>query len=104
MAKESYIQRNDAEFSAQLTTFKNVIPDYAGVLSVDPAAVTSEAADAEYFAWCLQLQELMRNGSQQASTWKSLIRLGGKPPASGARRGATSPHTLRHFSWRGGWS
>ena len=84
MAKEDYIQRNDADFSAQLTTFKNVIPDYATVLDLTPAAVTAQAADADYFAWCLQLQELLRNTAQQSSTWKTLIRTGGTPPATGA--------------------
>ena len=84
MAKDSYIQRNDADFSAQLTTFKNVIPDYATLLNLDPGIVTAQAADADYFAWCLQLQELLRNTAQQSSTWKTLIRNGGTPPATGA--------------------
>ena len=84
MAKADYIKQNDADFSAQLITFKNVIPDYSTILDVTPAAVSAQAADADYFAWCLQLQELLRNSSQQASTWKTLIRNGGTPPASGA--------------------
>src|SRR4029079_11823787 len=84
MAKESYIQRNDADFSAQLITFKNVIGDYATLLNLDPAVVTAQATDADYFAWCLQLQELLRNTAQQASGWKTLMRNGGTPPASGA--------------------
>ena len=57
MAKSDYIQQNDADFSAQLTAFKNTIPDYAGILDVDAATVTAQAADADYFAWCLQLQD-----------------------------------------------
>ena len=84
MAKADYIKQNDAEFSAQLITFKNVIPDYAPLLNLDPAAVAAQAADADYFAWCLQLQELLRNTAQQASGWKTLIRIGGTLPATGA--------------------
>ena len=84
MPKTDYISQNDAEFSAQLITFRNVIPDYATLLNLDPAVVTAQAADAEYFAWCLQLQELLRNTGQQASGWKTLMRNGGTPPASGA--------------------
>ena len=85
MPKTDYISQNDAEFSAQLITFKNTIGDYSGLLALDPAAVAGQAADADYFTYCLQLQELMRNASQQASTWKSLIRNGGTPPASGEK-------------------
>ncbi len=84
MAKEDFIKQNDTEFSAQLITFKNVIADYTGVLALAPAAVTEQGADADYFAWCLQFHELMRNSAQQASTWKSLIRRGGTPPDTGA--------------------
>ncbi len=84
MAKSDYIEPNDDAFSAQLITFKNTIPEYAGVLQVTGAQTTSQAADADYFADCLDWQSRTRNAAQQATSWKDLIRRGGTPPASGA--------------------
>lgn len=84
MAKSDYIQPNDEAFSAQLNTFKTIIPDYATVLQVTGAQMASQAADADYFADCLEWQSMTRNAAQQATSWKDLIRRGGTPPASGA--------------------
>ncbi|MEP6810639.1 MAG: hypothetical protein ABI992_10380, partial [Chthoniobacterales bacterium] len=81
---QDYIKQTDPEFSAQLTTFKNTIPDYAVVTGVTGAQTTSQAADADYFADCLEWQSMTKNSAQQATSWKDLIRNGGTPPASGA--------------------
>ncbi|MEO7933877.1 MAG: hypothetical protein ABIT76_12035 [Chthoniobacterales bacterium] len=84
MAKSDYISSNDEAFSAQLLTFKTNIPAYATTLGVTPAVVTSQAADSDYFAYVLTGQGLMRNGSQQWTSWKTIARNGGTPPPTGA--------------------
>jgi hypothetical protein len=84
MAKSDYIKQNDDEFSAQLNTFKNTIPDYGTTLDVAPATVTGQGNDADYFAYCLDLVEVTGNGARQAVSWKDLSRRGGTPPATGA--------------------
>ena len=85
MPKSDYIHPNDAAFSGQLITFKNIIGDYSAVLtSVAPALITGQAADADYFADCLQRQDITGNLARQETSWKDLIRRGGTPPASGA--------------------
>ncbi len=91
MPKSDYLKRKDAQFAAQLNTFKNNIGAYATLLGVSPAQVSAQAADADYFNYVLACQEIMANGSQQWTAWKDLVRLGGTPPASGMPVAPTFP-------------
>jgi hypothetical protein len=84
MAKSSYISPTDEGFSAQLQTFKNAIPSYSAALGVSAAAVTAQAADADYFSYVLACQQIMQNGARQWTGWKDLERRGGDLPPSGA--------------------
>lgn len=84
MAKSSYISPSDEGFAAQLQTFKNAIPAYSVTLGVAPAAVSAQAADADYFSYVLACQQIMQNGARQWTGWKDLERRGGDLPPSGA--------------------
>src|SRR5438034_1360522 len=77
MPKSDYIHQNEDAFSAQLKTFKTNIGGYATTLGVTPAQVAGQAADSDYFAYVLACQATMRNGSQQWTAWKDLVRGGG---------------------------
>ncbi len=66
------------------TTFKNAIGAYAAGLGVTPAQVTAQAADADYFNYTLQCQEIIQNASKQWTAWKDLARYGGNTPPTGA--------------------
>lgn len=77
MPKSDYIKTRDAEFSAQLQTFKLNIAPYAAALGLSAAQTTAQAADADYFAYALACQEICGNCSQQWTAWKDLIRDGG---------------------------
>ncbi|MEO6873003.1 MAG: hypothetical protein ABI233_12410 [Chthoniobacterales bacterium] len=59
MAKSSYLSTTDDRFAHQLQTFENAIGAYATGLGVTPAEVTAQAADADYFGYILQCQEIM---------------------------------------------
>ncbi len=74
MAKSSYLSSSDDGFGHQLTTFKNAIGAYAAGLGVTPAQVTAQAADADYFNYTLQCQEIMQNAAKQWTAWKALER------------------------------
>ena len=91
MPKSDYIKNRDAEFSAQLNTFKLNIGPYVATFGLTPEQVAAQAADAAYFAYALACQEVCINGSQQWTAWKDLIREGGTPPASGAPAGGVLP-------------
>ncbi len=82
--KGNYVQANDNAFAAQLITFKGEIPSYAVVLKLTNDQVTSQAADADYFDYCLKCQGILQNAATQATGWKDLMRDGGSPPATGA--------------------
>jgi hypothetical protein len=84
MPKNNYIQSNDNAFSAQLKTCKNNIGDYATILGLSAAQVTSQAADSDYLEYVLQCMALMQNSAQQWTVWKDIIRDGGTPPPTGA--------------------
>ena len=84
MAKSSYISPADEGFAAQLQTFKNAIGAYSATLGVTPAAVTAQAADADYFSYVLACQQIMQNGARQWTGWKDLERRGGDLPPTGA--------------------
>jgi hypothetical protein len=84
MAKTNYVKRSDVAFSSQLIAFKNNIGGYATTLGLSTGQVTAQAADANYFAYVLQCQEIMLNGAQQWGSWKELARAGGTPPLAGA--------------------
>jgi hypothetical protein len=83
MPKGNYIETNDIAFSAQLQGFKGEIGGYATQLGVTQAQITAQAADADYFDYCLKCQGIMQNGAQQWTTWKDLTRDGGTPPPTG---------------------
>jgi hypothetical protein len=84
MARSNYVNPADDGFAAQLQTFKSAIGAYAATLGVSPAAVTAQAADADYFSYVLASQQIMQNGARQWTGWKDLARRGGDLPPSGA--------------------
>lgn len=84
MPKSGYVSAGDEGFAAQLQAFKNAIGAYSATLDVSAAAVTSQAADADYFSYILACQQIMQNGARQWTGWKDLERRGGDLPASGA--------------------
>lgn len=84
MPKSSSINPADEGFGSQLQTFKNAIPLYATTLGLTPAAVTAQAADADYYSFTLQSQQIMLGASRQWTAWKDLVRYGGDLPPSGA--------------------
>lgn len=84
MAKNDYLKHRDEEFSAQLSLFKNNISAYATALGLSLDQVASQAADADYFAYCLAMQDTSQTAAQQWTGWKVLMRRSGKagsPPA-----------------------
>jgi hypothetical protein len=84
MAKSSYISTTDDGFAHQLLTFKNAIGAYAAGLGVTAAQIAAQAADADYFNYVLQCQEIIQNASKQWTAWKDLARRGGSVPPTGA--------------------
>src|SRR5471030_2923663 len=84
MPKSDYLAQNDNAFNTQLQTFKNAIASYATVLGVSAAQMTAQAADAASFDYTIKCMGLMTNGALQWTAWKTLLRGGGTPPASGA--------------------
>ena len=91
MAKSNYLDASDDGFAHQLTTFKNAIGAYATTLGVSAAQVTSQADDALYFNYVLAVQELMANSAKQWTAWKTLQRMGGSIPPTGAPVEPTFP-------------
>lgn len=94
MAKSSSISASDDGFAHQLLTFKNAIGAYAAGLGVTPAQVTAQAADADYFNYTLQCQEIIQNASKQWTAWKDLTRYGGNTPPTGTPVLPTFPTTV----------
>jgi len=84
MPRNSYVAGNDNAFSAQLTRFKNEISAYATLLNLTADQVTGQAADADYFEYCLQCQGILQNAALQATNWKDIMRDGGAVPPTGA--------------------
>jgi hypothetical protein len=84
MSKSDYLNANDDAFAAQLLTFKTVIPGYSTLLGLTPAQITAQAADADYFNYCLACQKLVQGLGQQWTGWKNLCRTGGGGGVSGA--------------------
>ncbi|PZR73800.1 MAG: hypothetical protein DLM73_09705 [Chthoniobacterales bacterium] len=84
MARSNYVSSTDDGFAAQGQTFKSAIGAYAAILNVNPAAVTAQAADADYFSYVVASAQIMQNGARQWTGWKSLTRGGGDLPPSGA--------------------
>ena len=64
--KGNYVQANDNAFSAQLLTFKAEIPAYVGVLKLTADVVSGQAADGDYFDYCLKCQGILQNAATQA--------------------------------------
>lgn len=84
MPKLDYIKRRDEDFSAQLTLFKNNIGSYAATFGLTPEQIASQAADANYFAYVLAMQDIFITAGQQWTAWKEAMRDGGEnstPPA-----------------------
>ena len=73
MAKSSSISARDDGFAHQIVTFKNAIGAYAAGLGVTPAQASAQAADADYFEYTLECQEIMQNASKQWTAWKDLV-------------------------------
>jgi hypothetical protein len=91
MAKSDYLSANDDGFAAQMLTFKTTIGSYASALGVTPAQVTAQAADADYFNYCLACQKLTQGYAQQWTAWKNLSRMGGEGTLTGAPAAPTLP-------------
>jgi len=89
--KSNYVQGNDNAFSAQLITFKEEIPAYVSVLKLTADVVSGQAADADYFDYCLKCQGILQNAAIQATGWKDITRDGGTPPPTGAPVAPTLP-------------
>jgi hypothetical protein len=81
MPKSDFVKTRDAEFSNQLTLFKNNIGTYATALNVSAGQIAAQAADAAYFAFVLATQEVCVNCAEQWTGWKDLMRDGGDPGA-----------------------
>ena len=94
MPKSNYISPNDLAFVAQMFKFKNNIGGYAVVLSVSPAQVASQAADADYLGWVVSCQQTMIGAAQQWTGWKNFTRAGGAAPPAGAPVLPTFPATV----------
>lgn len=77
MPKSSYIKRRDEEFSAQLTQFKTNIPSYSATFGLSAGQVTSQANDADYYAYILARQDICSQCAQQWTAWKDICRDGG---------------------------
>lgn len=91
MPKTDYLKKADADFAAQLNTFKLNIGSYATLLGLAAGTVTAQAADAAYFSYMLTCQELAAQAAQQWTAWKDLTREGGTSPATGAPVTPTFP-------------
>ena len=61
MAKGNYVAGNDNAFSMQLQKFKLNIPSYSATVGVSADQVASQAADADYFDYCLKSQAIMQD-------------------------------------------
>jgi hypothetical protein len=82
--KGNYVEGNDHDFSAQLITFKQEIGSYVAVLKLTADVVSAQAADADYFEYCLKCLDILQKAASQATTWKDIERGGGTPPPTGA--------------------
>jgi hypothetical protein len=91
MPKSDHIKSRDAEFLAQLLTFKNNIGAYATLLGLTTTQTDAQAADADYLNQVLCCQDVAEKHAQQRTAWKVYIRDGGDVPASGAPVAPTYP-------------
>jgi len=82
--KTNYVESNDNAFSAQMITFKEEIGSYVAVLKLTPDQVSEQAADADYFEYCLKCMDILQKAATQATAWKDIERDGGTPPPTGA--------------------
>ena len=94
MAKTDFVLKGDDAFATQLITFKNNIAAYAPVIGVSAAQITAQAADANYFYYVTQCQQIMLNGGQQWTDWKNLTRGGGTPTSAGSPVAPTFPASV----------
>jgi hypothetical protein len=53
--------------------------------------LTTQANDADYFAYVVACQDLTTKGGKQYTAWRDILRDGGAPPASGAPVPPTFP-------------
>lgn len=91
MAKTDPIEKKDADFAAQLLTFKNNIGDYKTLLDLTTAQVDAQAADADYFNQVFCCQDIADNHAKQRTAWKKITRYGGDVPATGLPVAPTYP-------------
>ena len=68
--KGDFVNRNSIAFLAQLKLVKSGLPGYATLLGVDPDDVTAQAADCDYFEYCLRSQNILHHASREATNWK----------------------------------
>jgi hypothetical protein len=92
--KGNYVEGNDHDFSAQLITFKEEIGSYVAVLKLTPDQVSGQAADADYFEYCLKCLDILQKAATQATTWKDIMRGGGTPPPTGAPAAPVLPASV----------
>lgn len=81
MPKTDYIEKNDDLFAAQLQKFKITIGSYSTLFALTAPQITSQAADADYFAYVQACQQIMLDAAQQWTAWKTLLRAGGSAAA-----------------------
>jgi hypothetical protein len=94
MPKSDYLKPGDADFSAQMTLFKNNIGDYVATFGLAPAQVTGQANDAAYLAYVLAMQDIFSKAGQQWTAFKNAIRDGGgagTPPVPPTPPAAVTP-------------
>jgi hypothetical protein len=91
MRKSDPILQNDQAFAGQMQTFKSEIGNYATTLSLSADIIKGQAADADYFDYCVKCQHIMLSCGQQWTVWKDLTRDGGTPPPTGVPAMPTLP-------------
>lgn len=84
MAKSDYVKNRDADFAAQLAAFQLNIGTHAAALGLTPAQLTAQAADAAYYAYLVQCQDVAANHAQQWTAWRDQVRDGGGSALSSA--------------------
>lgn len=94
MAKTDPIEKKDADFAAQLLTFKNNIGDYKTLFGLTTAQVDAQAADADYFNQVFCCQDIAEKHAKQRTAWKNIVRFGGDVPSTGIPVAPTYPSAI----------
>jgi hypothetical protein len=76
MAKHDLIAKGDLAFAQQMQLFKLNIGKYAVQLGLTPEQVAAQAADADYYQFVVQSQQMMLNHSQSWTALRKTLRKG----------------------------